>query len=40
LRNESGQPAGYLVITNQLYLHERPDNWRLAADETEIPDIL
>jgi len=40
LRNESGQPAGYLVITNQLYLHERPDNWRLGADETEIPDIL
>ncbi len=40
LRNESGQPAGYLNITNQLYNYERPDNWRLAADATGIPNIL
>jgi dTDP-4-dehydrorhamnose 3,5-epimerase len=40
LRNESGQPAGYLNVTDQLYNHERPDNWRLPPDMAEIPSIL
>jgi dTDP-4-dehydrorhamnose 3,5-epimerase len=40
LRNESGQAAGYLNVTNQLYRHEHPDNWRLAPGMDEIPDIL
>jgi dTDP-4-dehydrorhamnose 3,5-epimerase len=40
LRNESGAPAGYLNITNKLYRHECPDNWRLAPDEIEIANLL
>jgi dTDP-4-dehydrorhamnose 3,5-epimerase len=40
LRNESGEPAGYLNVTDQLYTHDEPDNWRLAPRSTEIPDIL
>ncbi len=40
LRNESGQPAGYLNITDQLFNHEHPDNWRLNADQIELPNIL
>jgi dTDP-4-dehydrorhamnose 3,5-epimerase len=40
MRNESGQPAGYLNVIDQLYDHEAPDNWRLAPRAEEIPDIL
>lgn len=40
LRNESGEPAGYLNVIDELYEHENPDNWRLAPRATEIPDIL
>ncbi len=40
LRNETGQPSGFLAITNQLYTHDRPDNWRLTKEDMEIPDIL
>ncbi len=40
LRNESGQPAGYINIIDQLYQHANPDNWRLAPGTTGIPDIL
>lgn len=40
LRNESGQPAGYINVIDQLYLHADPDNWRLTPKSTEIPDIL
>lgn len=40
LRNESGGPAGYVNIIDELYAHENPDNWRLAPRSTEIPDIL
>lgn len=40
LRNESGEPAGYLNIIDELYMHEEPDNWRLASQSTDIPDIL
>ena len=39
LRNESGAPAGYLNVTNQMYQHADPDNWRLPPD-MGIPDIL
>jgi dTDP-4-dehydrorhamnose 3,5-epimerase len=40
LRNESGAPAGYINVTDQLYDHANPDNWRLTPGATEIPDIL
>ena len=40
LRNESGAPAGYINMIDQLYAHAEPDNWRLAPGSTEIPDIL
>jgi dTDP-4-dehydrorhamnose 3,5-epimerase len=40
LRNESGAPAGYINVVDQLYNHERPDNWRIIANTSEIPDIL
>ena len=40
LRNESGMPAGYINVTDQLYDYANPDNWRLTPGATEIPDIL
>lgn len=40
LRNESGQPAGYLNVTDQLYDYATPDNWRLAPGTPGVPDIL
>ena len=40
LRNESGAPAGYLNIVDQLYDHAKPDNWRLVPGAGGIPDIL
>jgi len=40
LRNESGTPAGYLNVIDQLYDHENPDNWRLPKDCAGVPDIL
>lgn len=40
LRNESGAPAGYLNVIDQMYNHTVPDNWRLPSDMTGIPDIL
>ena len=40
LRNESGEPAGYLNMIDELYDHADPDNWRLAPRATDIPDIL
>jgi dTDP-4-dehydrorhamnose 3,5-epimerase len=40
LRNESGVPAGYINVTDQLYHHARPDNWRSTPGSAEIPNIL
>jgi dTDP-4-dehydrorhamnose 3,5-epimerase len=40
LRNESGQPAGYINVADQLYNYEHPDNWRLSSGMAGIPDIL
>lgn len=40
LRNESGQPAGYINVIDQLYHHEKPDNWRLDPHAQQLPDIL
>ena len=40
LRNESGAAAGYINVIDQLYSHERPDNWRATPRVTQIPDIL
>lgn len=38
LRNESGEPAAYLNVADQVYAHEAPDNWR--ALPSDLPDIL
>jgi dTDP-4-dehydrorhamnose 3,5-epimerase len=40
LRNESGEPAGYINVTDKLYQHDRPDNWRQSPRSVDIPDIL
>jgi dTDP-4-dehydrorhamnose 3,5-epimerase len=40
LRNESGEPAGYINVIDQLYEHADPDNWRLAPGANECPAIL
>ncbi len=40
LRNESGEPAGYLNVTDELYDHADPDNWRLPPGASGVPDIL
>lgn len=40
LRNESGEPAGYVNIIDALYEHENPDNRRLPLRSAEIPEIL
>ena len=40
LRNESGEPAGYINVIDELYEHADPDNWRLAPHSKDIPDIL
>ena len=40
LRNESGEPAGYINIIDVMYDYAKPDNWRLAPGAAEIPDIL
>ncbi len=40
LRNESGAPAGYINVTNELYNYENPDNWRLTPNVAGVPDIL
>jgi dTDP-4-dehydrorhamnose 3,5-epimerase len=40
LRNESGAPAGYLNMVDELYDYARPDNYRLAPGTPGVPDIL
>jgi dTDP-4-dehydrorhamnose 3,5-epimerase len=40
LRNESGEPAGYINIIDELYDHKNPDNWRLPPRSADIPEIL
>jgi dTDP-4-dehydrorhamnose 3,5-epimerase len=40
LRNESGEPAGYLNVIDQAYDYSKPDNWRLAPKTAGVPDIL
>lgn len=40
LRNESGQPAGYLNFIDRLYDYENPDNWRLPSGSPDAPPIL
>ena len=40
LRNESGEPAGYINVIDELYRHADPDNWRLAPHAADIPNIL
>jgi dTDP-4-dehydrorhamnose 3,5-epimerase len=40
LRNLSGQPAGYLNVTDYCYDYADPDNWRLEQGLAGIPDIL
>ena len=40
LRNESGEPTGYLNVIDELYVHEEPDNWRLPVGSTDTPGSL
>jgi dTDP-4-dehydrorhamnose 3,5-epimerase len=40
LRNECGQPAGYLNVTDQLYCYDDPDNRRLTPGMVEVPSVL
>ncbi len=40
LRNESGEPAGYINVIDKTYDHENPDNFRLSPHAADIPDIL
>jgi dTDP-4-dehydrorhamnose 3,5-epimerase len=40
LRNESGAPAGYIVVIDELYDYADPDNWRIEPKSLELPDIL
>jgi dTDP-4-dehydrorhamnose 3,5-epimerase len=40
LRNESGEPAGYVQVLDALYNHKDPDSRRLPLGTPEIPDIL
>ena len=40
LRNESGAPAGYLNVIDEVYVAADPDNWRLPSGSAEAPDIL
>ena len=40
LRNESGVPAGYLNVTDQVFAADDPDNWRLSVGSNDAPDIL
>jgi dTDP-4-dehydrorhamnose 3,5-epimerase len=40
LRNESGQPAGYLNVIDRAYDYSKPDNWRLSPGMPGVPDIL
>ncbi len=40
LRNESGAPAGYINVIDELYIYDDPDNFRLPSNSLEIPDIL
>lgn len=40
LRNESGEPSGYINVIDMLFDYAAPDNWRLAPGSAEAPDIL
>jgi dTDP-4-dehydrorhamnose 3,5-epimerase len=40
LRNESGEPAGYINVFDELYDYTNPDNWRLDPGQPGVPDIL
>jgi dTDP-4-dehydrorhamnose 3,5-epimerase len=40
LRNESGEPAGYVNVIDETYDHGDPDNRRLPPHAGDIPDIL
>ena len=40
LRNESGEPAGYVQVLDALYDHKNPDSRKLPLGTPDIPDIL
>ncbi len=40
LRNESGMPAGYINIIDQVYVPTDPDDWRLPSSSRDAPAIL
>ena len=40
LRNASLEPGGYIVLTDRMYIHADPDDWRLKGDEPKLHGIL
>jgi dTDP-4-dehydrorhamnose 3,5-epimerase len=40
LRNDSGQPAGYLNLADQVYAHDKPDNFRISPDDPDVHGFL
>ncbi len=40
LRNPGQEMAGYVVLTDQMYIHADPDDWRLKRDEPALHGIV
>jgi dTDP-4-dehydrorhamnose 3,5-epimerase len=40
LKNPGQDEAGYITLTDQLYAHADPDDWRLKGDEPALNGIL
>ncbi len=40
LKNPGLEMAGYIVLTDQMYIHTDPDDWRLKRDEPALHGIL
>ncbi len=40
LRNPGAEMAGYMVLTDQMYMHSDPDDWRLKRDEPALHGIV
>ena len=40
LKNAGADPASYMVLTDQMYMHTNPDDWRVARDEPALLGLL
>ena len=40
LKNASNEPGGYIVMTDQMYHHADPDDWRLKRDEPALHGVF